>query len=146
MVQRENLLAEPFAALGGQCFLHTWWSADTSMDRCRLFLCTHRQWVRPDHFVQRLTPAKVQATISRVSKRGKLQRQVAGSPARMRFAPVVLAASHASSWSWESFDNRPPRSRSFKIEQRKAWRVESSALESSGRQSVFQRSGAGALA
>jgi hypothetical protein len=39
---RENMLAEPLAAWASQRFLRTWLCAGASVERCRLFLCTHR--------------------------------------------------------------------------------------------------------
>ena len=66
---RENLLAEPFAAWAANVF-YTLGGVEVLQwtDAAFFYAPMHPpcNWLRPDHFVQRLTFAKVQAIISRV--------------------------------------------------------------------------------
>ena len=63
---RENLLAEPFAAWAANVFYTLGGVQVLQWTDAAFFYAPTANWLRPDHFVQRLTPAKVQAIISRV--------------------------------------------------------------------------------
>src|ERR1700693_1616005 len=63
---RENLLAEPFAAWAANVFYTLGGVEVLQWTDAAFFYAPTGNWLRPDHFVQRLTPAKVQAIISRV--------------------------------------------------------------------------------
>src|SRR5262249_44837705 len=63
---RENLLAEPFAAWAANVFYTLGGVQILQWTDAAFFYAPTANWLRPDHFVQRLTPAKVQAIISRV--------------------------------------------------------------------------------
>src|ERR1700737_4131925 len=66
MLIRENLLAEPFAAWAANVFYTLGGVQVLQWTDAAFFYAPTGNWLRPDHFVQRLTPAKVQAIISRV--------------------------------------------------------------------------------
>src|SRR6202011_2434500 len=66
MLIRENLLAEPFAAWAANVFYTLGGVQVLQWSDAAFFYAPTGNWLRPDHFVQRLTPAKVQAIISRV--------------------------------------------------------------------------------
>ena len=63
---RENLLAEPFAAWAANVFYTLGGVQLLQWTDAAFFYAPTGNWLRPDHVVQRLTPAKVQAIISRV--------------------------------------------------------------------------------
>ena len=63
---RENLLAEPFAAWAANVFYTLGGVQVLQWSDAAFFYAPTDNWLRPDHFAQRLTPAKVQAIISRV--------------------------------------------------------------------------------
>src|SRR3984893_11733072 len=65
---RENLLAEPFAAWAANVFYLLGGVQVLQWSDAAFFYAPTASWLRPDHFVQRLTPAKVQAVISRVTR------------------------------------------------------------------------------
>ena len=66
MLIRENLLAEPFAAWAANVFYTLGGVQVLQWSDAAFFYAPIGSGLRPDHFVQRLTPAKVQAIISRV--------------------------------------------------------------------------------
>ena len=63
---RENLLAEPFAAWAANVFYTLGGVQVLQWTDAAFFYAPTGHWLRPHHFVQRLTPAKLQAIISRV--------------------------------------------------------------------------------
>ena len=63
---RENLLAEPFAAWAANVFYTLGGVQVLQWSDAAFFYAPTGKWLRPDHFVQRLTPAKVQVIICRV--------------------------------------------------------------------------------
>ena len=63
---RENMLAEPFAAWAANVFYTLGGVQVLPWSDAAFFYAPTDNWLRPDHFAQRLTPAKVQAIISRV--------------------------------------------------------------------------------
>ena len=63
---RENMLAEPFAAWAANVFYTLGGVQVLQWTDAAFFYAPSANWLRPDHFVQRLTPPKVQAIISRV--------------------------------------------------------------------------------
>jgi len=69
---RENMLAEPLAAWAANVFYALGCVQVLQWSDAAFFYAPIGSGLRPDHFAQRLTPAKVQ---SRDSKRGKRQRR-----------------------------------------------------------------------
>ena len=63
---RENLLAEPFAAWAANVFYTLGGVQVLQWSDAAFFYAPTDNWLRPDHFAQRLTPAKVQAIIRRL--------------------------------------------------------------------------------
>jgi hypothetical protein len=63
---RENMLAEPFAAWAANVFYTLGGLQVLQWSDAAFFYTPTSNWLRPHHFAQRLTPAKVHAIISRV--------------------------------------------------------------------------------
>ena len=63
---RENMLAEPFAAWAANVFYSLGGVQVLQWSDAAFFYAPTDNWLRPDHFAQRLSPAKVQTIISRV--------------------------------------------------------------------------------
>jgi hypothetical protein len=63
---RENMLAEPFAAWAANVFYTLGGLQVLQWSDAAFFYTPSSNWLRPHHFAQRLTPAKVHAIISRV--------------------------------------------------------------------------------
>ncbi len=61
-----DLLAEPFAAWAANVFYTLGGVQVLQWTDGAFFYAPTANWLRPDHFVQRLTPAKAQAIIVRV--------------------------------------------------------------------------------
>src|SRR6266478_9958244 len=95
---RENLVAEPFAAWAANVFYTLGGVQVLQWTDAAFFYAPTANWLRPDHFAQRLTPAKVQAIISRVIRNAECRRSWRRQASSTSCTPMPVFIS-AATWS-----------------------------------------------